>query len=194
MGDWSGGFGDSLDVSEVIRRFERWTFALANDQVGRASPDNDDVVQEGRIAVWHAAERADGRPGTPNYIATAARWRMREVISRGTWTGRETTRGKPSDPIGRETVPLDELSVQAVLEAADLLHRVELAYHYGEIHQAIAALSDDQRRYVVMRFWYRMSEPEMRPYLSCDPGWCWRGRDGARAVLRRSLGHLAGVT
>lgn len=191
----NGGFGDQLDVSEVIERYERWVFKVVNEEVGRLAHDNDDLVQEGRIAVWHAHERGDGRPGTPNYITQAARWRIKNVIDRGTWTGRDTSRAKPSDPRAHrdDLVSLDDLSVQSIIAAAGLLEHVELAYHYGEIHQAIAELTEDERRYVVMRFWHGMNEPEMQPYFAVNVGWVWRGHHGARAKLRARLEHLVGV-
>jgi DNA-directed RNA polymerase specialized sigma24 family protein len=95
----------------------------------------------------------------------------------------------------------DDLTLTAVLEAADLLEAVEISYHRGEILSAISALSTNQRRYVVYRFWLGF-EPSWRgagisfaEALGVErPDRLWTEKDrGARDRLREKLLHLESV-
>lgn len=195
----SDGFGDHLSPTEIVQRYERWAHAVANAKVPES--EHEDLVQEIRLAVWKAAAK-DGfdstTPGAPKYLAQAATWRMNEIIQRGTWTGRESTRGVRREDLKRDTTSLDTsiggrpvLDIAEELNACDALAGVELAYHYGEIRQALDALPPQERAYVQMRFWGGRTDPEIKAELGRDLGVLWRMRGGIRDRLRTRLGHLA---
>jgi DNA-directed RNA polymerase specialized sigma24 family protein len=62
---------------------------------GYSDADLDDLVQEGRIAMWKAIDTYDDCKGTlAPWITNAARMRMREIAhSHGRWTGHTGRRG-----------------------------------------------------------------------------------------------------
>ena len=67
-----------------------------------------------------------------------------------------------------------------------------LAYHRGEIAQALDGLTEAQRRYVLLRFWENASTPELKQAFGYDPKALWSrsGRSAAREALAESLAHL----
>lgn len=65
-----------IDLSD----YEGWLHKVASGLVG---PDrHDDVVQEGRVALWRALQRADlSNPGLPGYLTRAAKGRMMDIAT-----------------------------------------------------------------------------------------------------------------
>lgn len=189
----SDRFGD-LTLEEVIPHYERWAHKLANDMQGVNSPDHDDLVQEARIAIWHALKKYDDTQGAlPTYVTRAARWRMNDAHQRQHWTGQPTKQGSKTSDRFRVDASLDwfmEEGITGLLEAVDLLDGVELAYHHGQIAEAINSLPDLQRRYVVLRFWGGLTGAEINarldPPASLEAQW----RNSMRAKLRDHLLHL----
>lgn len=83
---------------------------------------------------------------------------------------------------------LDEYGPLGFLAAPEVLDDVALAYHHGEIHLAIAELPETWRAYVVGRFWYGLSDTEIRARTGFRPRpdrW-----ERVRAGLAERLGHL----
>lgn len=74
--------------------FEGWLHKTALGMTGRA--DHDDLVQEGRIALWRAWERADkDAPGLAGYLTMAAKGRMIDVATGARrLTGQEAPEGR----------------------------------------------------------------------------------------------------
>lgn len=62
------------------------------------------------------------------------------------------------------------------------------AYHDGQIAQALDALTDAQRRYVVLRFWHGLGTSALTREFGYDPRGVWKG---AQARLRAALAGLA---
>lgn len=206
------GAGDGFGEGDVAS-FGPWLRNLVTWMVGRAHPDWDDYVQEGFVGMYLAASKFDPLSGIPRdvWLKGAARTHVRKCLSQRLWTGqpREVGRGSRSSSLrgpDGQTVSLlsfvhtDE-GVWSMLEAAELVEGIELAYHRGEIFEAIASLSERQQRYVVARFWCasgglsRIESEFMREQTGVkDPHHLWTKRGiGARDRLRRSLAHLAAV-
>jgi RNA polymerase sigma factor (sigma-70 family) len=204
------GYGDvrhDLDAEVTLPAYERWLHKVAYvfQPPGRDEAYHDDLVQEGRVAMWRAMAAYDPSKGAlPSWLTTAAKLRMADVVRRaGTWLGRPPRYGP--QPVAEKASPamsLDELlaeggdsdSIMWMLSAADVAESLELAYHHGEIMLALNSLRPDQRRYVVLRFWGGLSDPEMvrRGHFETNPGYLWRDqRTGARGVLRARLANLA---
>jgi DNA-directed RNA polymerase specialized sigma24 family protein len=206
----------------------------------------DDLIQEGYIAMWRAAD-ADAE-NLAAYLTTAARHRMLSVKdgrpqlgSSGPAPSSVKPRGEQTrqrirdfqrtyrsehgdDPsqaqIARElgldpstvseqvrrmrtftvvAVPSDApLSLDGLLDAgshepvdprvADLLDSVTLAYHHGEIREAIAALPESYRDYVVDLFWHGLTERESNRKRATGVRW-----ERVRLRLVESLAHLSGA-
>ena len=68
------------------------------------------------------------------------------------------------------------------------LGRIELAYHHGEIAQALDGLTPREREYVFLRFWCGWKLPQMREHFGYEPSALWRK---ARPKLTLALAHLA---
>lgn len=156
-----------LEMEESIREREGLLRLKAAERTrgNRSSNDTwDDILQEGRIVEWTVLTKRPDAP--PSYVSAAMSNRISEVISRGTWTGMETHRGRPTDPLRRpmaercsvndETLRLDEM-----LASSDWLDDVLVGYHHGQIMQALNALTFTQKVYVYQRFWEGRSNPEI---------------------------------
>jgi DNA-directed RNA polymerase specialized sigma24 family protein len=77
--------------------YHTWLYKTAADLLrgGYYDPDIDDVVQEGRIAMWKAYDAYDDCKGTlAPWLTNAARMRMKDVTTgHGRWTGHTGRRG-----------------------------------------------------------------------------------------------------
>lgn len=73
------------------------------------------------------------------------------------------------------------------LEGPDHLDSVSVAYHAGEIYDALEVLTPAQRKYVVARFWGGMSSSELTAHFGYDPSSLWRD---AKPKLQLQLADL----
>lgn len=192
------GFGDDLTVDEALADYEGWLHARAHRLISPMSPDHDDLVQEGRIAMWKAYETYEGSRGAlPAWLTAHANWHMTEAVSRKTWTGMPP-RLHGSIPATNDTIDAsldkmmeDGVAIEGMLVAADLSDSMILAYHQGEIAMALSTLTQQQRRYVYLRFWEGYTERGMQPIFGYTPSGLWNSqKNGARLKLRNRLAHL----
>lgn len=95
--------------------YHNWLYRTAADLLrgGYYDADIDDVVQEGRIAMWKAYQVYDDCKGTlAPWLTNAARMRMKDVaIGSGRWTGHTGRRGwiDAMSPKVQRTLALDTL-------------------------------------------------------------------------------------
>lgn len=168
-----------MTLDELLPEYRGWLQKVAGTMIGFGDPGLDDLVQEGYIAMWRALKSYEPSRGSlPSWLTAKARWRMLEVVQRTKHV---------------RFVELDEAPEEA-LAAPDLLDSLELAYHNGEIAEAISGLTPAQRRYVLARFWLGLSGNEMRQLgvFAYDPSALWNSKvNGARWKLQASLRHLA---
>lgn len=78
---------------------------------------------------------------------------------------------------------------EAVLGAQEHLEEVALAYHYGEIHEAVADLEPLWREYVYLRFWAGYGDLEVAREVGTRVHW----NDRVRPILAERLAHLVGA-
>lgn len=239
----------SGDINALIGDYEGWLHSRAWLLTGHNT--HDDLVQEGRIAMWQAVEEFDREKGSlPAWLTFKANGHMLDCIQRGTWTGKDkravgaTSHGiqrrreidrfrtryklemgvyptvqaiaeslgmtlssvsrylnNPAvEATGATDYSLDELldsdhGFESLLQAADLVDSIILAYHRGQIVQALDSLPDAQKRYVVLRFWCGFVTSELKQVFGYDPGALWtNSTSGARTKLRNQLYHLAWTT
>lgn len=83
---------------------------------------------------------------------------------------------------------IEAYGTEAVFEAVDHYEAVALAYHYGEIHEAVASLNPLYREYVYLRFWCGMGDADAARVLGSRPHW-----HRVRPVLAERLAHLEGA-
>jgi len=91
----------------------------------------------------------------------------------------------PDQPATSLDALLDAYGWDAAVHADGTLDGVLLAYHDGEIAQALAALPKAWRDYVIDRFWHGMSERETQALRGQAVKW-YR----VRPVLAEKLAHL----
>jgi hypothetical protein len=188
------GFGDHVEdfYEQVIRDKERLISLQAAE---RGTDPNvwDDVLNEARITLWEVLVKHPDKP--PAYAHRATGMRIVEVLTRGVWTGMEGHRGRAIDPIRRtDRDSFDDPDLGLEVAAADVLESVQLAYHHGEILQAIAALPANHRQYCYLRFWGGYTNVEIAAIQGVKAGNMARmWTESIAPKLADSLAHLATV-
>lgn len=206
----SDGFGDPAHVDSTLRAYHQWLHRMAYEFLPPGSPLHEDLVQEGRIAMWRALETYEAAQGAlASWITKAARMKMKDIAhGTGQETGKAPMRGsRPADesPLANHLTEEGEpTDVSAVFLAIDAMNEVEVAYHHGEIAQAISSLSPRQQEYVLLRFWGGLDPASRSPgvrtlmneYPVIKQRWLWSGTQsqaGAKARLAEQLQHLVDV-
>lgn len=191
MGGIQDGFGDSgYDLLEqTIIEKQR----LIEIQVSERNQDvnlREDLIQEARITVWKVLEKRPDAPGA--YIHASTAKRIAEVLRGGTMTGQPTNQGKPRDPIRRkDRDSFDDPEFLVGASAPDVLGAVEMAYHEGQILDAIRALPPRYQEYVILRFWAGWTPGELAPVIgvkATNQARMWK--EAIRPVLAERLAHL----
>lgn len=202
---YNDGYGDTATVDETLAGYDAWLHRRAHQMLPSTDHRHEDLVQEGRIAMWQAHGQHDpARGAMPAWLTQKATWHMRDVLARrgdGNWTG------SPARRDGRNAVqdaPTD--SLDALLDATeggktdtdaggvlpDIADVAMIAYHRAEIVEALEGLTEGQRRYVLLRFWGDAAGPELKAEFGYDPKALWRrpGRPAAQDRLAEALSHL----
>jgi DNA-directed RNA polymerase specialized sigma24 family protein len=165
---------------DLLLRYRPWLRVVAADLLqGRPPHLIEDCAAEGWIAMWKALP--DGR----DVAVKAPRdwWLKRQAILRM----KTVVRDWHVPMKQRQHVFTDD--VPDVIAASAELDNVELAYHHGEIMEAIDRLPRRQREYVLLRFWGGLTYSKLVD-LGYNPSEVW---SAVRPKLSRDLGHLAEV-
>lgn len=189
MSTWQGGYGDQLTPEEeLLSRLHRASVHQVKKFHAPHDEQFDDLVQEGVIAGWKAAGRAQGDAVT--YGAVSARRRIADIdTGQAPMLGSE---GKPrSEPLVRRERRSDEALDDLLLVAPDLLAAVEWSYHRGTILAVLNGLPERQREYVYHRFWMGRTDAEIAAEVGSS-------REAVKSLwnrsikptLRRELAHL----
>lgn len=190
------------DRNAELRNYRSWLHAVAMDMVGLRAGGQlvQDLAQEGYIAMWRALESYDPSRGSlPHWLTKSAKWRMADVLERGSTFGKEAARGVHTRP---ESIGATEGSLDAMTDAGidwasddDVAAMLELAYMRGTVHRALESLTADQQKYVRLRFWHELSETQMYQRRLFEPHvnvrGLWTGKSGAKAKLEAELRRLA---
>lgn len=167
---------------DVLKDYRRWLYKVAQG-LAQDSHTQEDLVQEGWVAMWKALSTFDPTKGAlPSWITKAALLRMTDVVRRGTYTGKPSRAGKKG-MIEQFPQPADPTwGWMDVVEAPDLIDSVMMAYHDGDFAAAFSDLTQAEREYVYTRFW------KMQPNRAND--WRWKY---IKPKLVARLAHLAEV-
>ncbi|MFB7222412.1 RNA polymerase sigma factor [Streptomyces sp. NPDC056227] len=200
---YNDGYGDTPTVDEALADYDAWLHRRAHQMLPSTDHRHDDLVQEGRIAMWQAYRQHDPAKGAlPSWLTQNATWHMREVLARrgkwtgspGRWQGRHPVQDLPTESLDVLLDPSDggrrdETAGGVVPDIADV---AMTAYHRAEIVEALAGLTAGQRRYVLHRFWGDAVGAELKAEFGYDPKALWSrsGRPAARDQLADSLAHL----
>lgn len=162
---------------DILTTLRPWLVRTARGMRSvNASMSFEDLCQEGSIAMWKALNAYDPTRGPVDlWLKAKARWSMLNAIARD-----------------RAYVTESASDIDDDFECADRSIDMDLAYHEGEIHEAISRLTPKQREYVLRRFWGQQGTRELTSVFGYDPGSLWTSqRNGARKKLRESLAHLS---
>jgi DNA-directed RNA polymerase specialized sigma24 family protein len=183
---WEVGIHRRLTMTEAEQRelllsYKSWLHGTAIALL-QGRPDHliTDLEQIGLIAMWEAIELNEIRQ-----VETKAPldwWLKRQAL----FAMNRTIRDWFEPMKQRQHTWVDD--VTRYVDLPMLLPGVEMAYHRGEIYQALSELSPKEREYVMLRFWQGQRTPELREHFGYYPSTLWAT---ARKKLQKSLAHLS---
>ena len=162
--------GVAVPNSAIIDNYHSWLYKMARVYRSFDLNDHDDLVQEGRVAIWKALDTYDPALGAlPSWLTTAAKMRMLEVVKRGNWTGTRGIKGRRREPPAIPVEITDHDRIRSDTPDVDALM---------DVRAAVAEIpSPYVRRAIFDRFW--LDEP-------VNNGLWYR----AKPELRARLAHL----
>ena len=181
----------------IIAGFRPWLYKTAQQLLPPSSPEIEDLVQEGYIAMWKALGTYKEESGALTaWLTVKARYRMLEVVTKGNWSG-QPSRQHGRNPV-QDLVPLsldrdyDGVSLADLLAGDDMMDSLLDAYHHGEIRAAISQLTPAQQKYVYARFWGGLTTAEMKDEIfGYDPSGLWNSKkNGAKQKLAMALAGI----
>ncbi len=170
---------------EILKQWRPWLRAVARNFCARVPGKvEEDLAQIGWIAIWRQLHKDNG--SSDPLLKTAAIRDMQDVIRKNHAQRRDVRRSVPGGlPYAEASGLLPNIWTQLQCD----LGEVELAYHHGEIADALDCLTPRQRQYVVLKFWYGYGHAEMVEHFGYRPdGQLW---SKSRELLARELAHLA---
>lgn len=186
-----------LDPEKILPDYRGWIWRVVMN-VSKDRQTQEDLAQECYYAMWEALKKYDPAKGAlPSFLTVSATNRLNRVLKRDAYLGTPGVRGHRREaaavPIDTTPNPTEESGGWIDRQLSTTLGDVELAYHHGEIMDAIRTLTPKQQRYVYYRFWHQMTNPEIRQIIGGgDPSGHWTHPErGARARLAARLGDLA---
>jgi len=176
------------EEEQILKDYDRWLHIEAS-KLSSASYDIEDLVQEGRVAMWKALKTFDPARGKlPSWLTYKAKNRMLTCVTSNLWEGTQRKTGNHSlkvnpIPVSPELIP--EMDFCKISDSSDF------AYHGKQITDAVKRLTAKQQKYVYMRFWQGMVASEMVQEFGYNPNGLWASKDsGAKARLKETLAHL----
>lgn len=186
------------DLDQILRDYHGWLYKTAISLVGSSSPYLDDLVQEGRIAMWRALETYNPKRGLlEKRLTFKARSRMVDIVDKN-----RSLTGQPSRRKGREgisepdTISLDKERGEGVT-LLDLIPSPDILVNLStddknkkeqDVAQALDNLTDNQRKFILAKFWDNTNEWSMKEIFGYSPS--PKMREGAYKKLRKELAHL----
>lgn len=180
---------------EIVARYHKWTHFVAGKMTGGSGhPLYDDIVQEAKIEMFRVLEVKGADKVGATYLTRAARSRMLAALTREVFTGGDTKPGPKSRP---DRLLVDWQAAEGpgvpetLLEARDELDSASLAYHQGDLADAINALDERDRHYVVEKFWGGSTDREIEVKFGERRGTSYdRWKKRIRPALAERLAHM----
>jgi RNA polymerase sigma factor (sigma-70 family) len=165
-----------VNERELLLAYRPWLRTTARNFLrGRPEHQAEDLAQEGWIAMWRAFQDDSGGAPLDWWLKRQAILRMNQMIRDWLTTNKQRAHLFTDD-------------VGALVELSAHVEGIEIAYHHGEILQALNALTSREREYVYLRFWCGWRQPQMIEHFGYKPSALW---GTARPKLRAALAHLA---
>lgn len=141
----------------ILEDYRGWLHAMAW-KYSHVNADHEDLVQEGRIAMWQALDTYSPSKGSlPYWLTMKARNRMLHVVADGTdrkrtWTGAPPHHGGRT-PMGAPESDLTDPMVFPEVRSTPFPESADMAYHRAEIRAAVAELPPGARKAIYTCFW-----------------------------------------
>ena len=180
-----------MDQEKLLEEMRPWLIKQAK-KYKTATLTFEDLLQEGWIAGWKAATQNPDHPNLQALARASAKNRFIDLVrGRGTF-GSERPQGTNGVVKQSDTLIYDHTDSQDEMyaELIETAKQVKLAYHYGEIHDAISELNDLQKKYVYMRFWHDIRPTEISREINVPPPKLDKTWKSAKDSLRETLHHL----
>lgn len=162
-----------MTEGELLEGFRGWLLTVASGFPPLQPSRVEELAQEGWISIWLAIKdnkfEYDDRAVEP-YLKKCAINRMRDVFEGWTRQQRNVYQTSVVDMTPGE-MHLWEFPIWTQMSAP--LDEVASAYQEGVIRQAIDRLPDEQKHYVIRRFWYGW-EPAQLAICYDHPQGIWR--------------------
>lgn len=148
----SEGYGDDLSAEQMIEDVEPLIGWLAAKYVPRDHEVYRDLVQEGLMKYWAVLRSHPDQQ--KSYYVKSAQQRMLDVFTRrapmlGSADGINRYRPKTTAvDFAEHPYLIDQVQI-----APDPLDLIVASYHEGEVRQALDLLCEEDRVYVIERFW-----------------------------------------
>jgi len=173
------------DIDLILSDYEPWL----KKQAHVISPSGDqveDLIQEGRIAIWKALDTYDPSRGELYpYLTTMAYFRMGNCLRKHRWTGYQKVSSPYVKRVPEQPMDMTELSTTSCYVVPG---SADLSYHKSEIIGALKELTIKQQQYIVNRFWLQV------PHRDNVNHGVWDVKTtGAKNRLKEKLKHLEGV-
>lgn len=163
---------------ELLARYRPWLRVVAaNLLIGRPPHLADDLAAEGWVAMWralHEDRKTDKKAPLDWWLKRQAKLRMTRMVR--DWF----------EPM-KQRQHLWAGDVTDYTDLPALLPAIEMAYHHGEIYQALGTLTPREREYVVMRYLLDRSTADVKNHFGYTPSTLWRT---AKIKLAKELAHL----
>jgi len=179
-----------MEIDQILKDYNNWLYKTARS-LCKDSHKVEDLVQEGRIAMWKAEESYNPDKGSlVSWAMFKAKNRMLTSLVEDRWVG--NTRPPGSLAAKSPTPVSDEFLTVEISHMPDF---VLTSYHRDEIVKAINDLRPKQRQYVYCKFWldYMPADlvEEFGSYSAASANWYRGSKDkGAKLRLQESLEHL----
>lgn len=182
-----------MDIDKILQDYEGWLYREAR-KLSSSGDLVDDLVQEGRVAMWKALQTFDAARGAlPAWLTYKAKNRMLTCVTENLWEGTARKTGNNSLKVNPTPVVADTIVVH-LKEDYSHSENLDLSYHSAEIVEAVNALTPKQREYVYFRFWRSMTGSDMVKEFGYNPNGLWAAKtSGAKARLKSKLAHLEAV-
>ena len=183
----------SLDVGALYEQHEREIARFVDKRMsGAARPNADDLAQ----TVWERALKAAGRyddQGKPKaWLMTIARHLVTDYYKSGHWQRRDIFNAlAPFTGDGRVSDFHDSANVARRHALKEPAERDAYPSAYDHLHAALDTLTPEQRRVIVLFYWYGYSFAELAPLAGTTENGAKKLAIRARARMRRYLERAA---
>lgn len=169
---------------ELLQKYKPALLKMARGYT-RDPGEQQDYAQEAWIEIWKMLKdgKLQNHPNVDAVLMMRANWKMNRLL-RGKSLGNPTSKRDPGSTATPIPVESDKTIWDKLLQSYDAL---EMAYHYGEIGEAVDELSPQQKEYVHLRFWQGYTTTDLDKFYGRHTSQIWHK---AKKKLKEDLAHL----